>query len=498
VASLVVFAALRVFVFSSAFPFFSPVDEQLHLDLVLKYARGFLPTSEPSTYDPTTAALVMSWGSPEYVFPPSAFWIGRAPTPREWIARRGPAGMRVGLREMESRINGETAMPPLYYAAAALWWRLGGLLWRSPLVRMYWVRWLAAPALGALVFLAWWGLRGPYTDDASVRIGVPALLAAFPNDFFFYVTPDVLAPLLGGAAFLGLLALAAPGRPDRRPPSAWLAAATGLAMAAAFLCKYTGVIWMGVGAALCVRALAEARRTGTLRSRAALWSILWGAALAPTGAWLLRSRLVLGSWTGQQHKVALLGWSPKPLGEWLDHPLLTPHGLGTFLHDLAASFWRGELAWHGQPMLTPGFDGFYAFSSGALLALALLGWLRRRRGAERRRIEGTALGAVAGSVAILAVLSLAFRFGVVLRPSQAYPYFTSGRLAASALMPFALLYVRGLEVACTPAPPRLRRVLPLALLAIVLGAVLIDETGLSRTVFASPFNWFHAGFGSAG
>ncbi len=36
-------AALRVFTFCAAFPFFNNVDEQAHVDLVMKYARGDVP-----------------------------------------------------------------------------------------------------------------------------------------------------------------------------------------------------------------------------------------------------------------------------------------------------------------------------------------------------------------------------------------------------------------------------------------------------------------------
>ncbi len=38
-------AALRVFIFSAAFPFFSNVDESLHFDLIIQYSRGHLPRS---------------------------------------------------------------------------------------------------------------------------------------------------------------------------------------------------------------------------------------------------------------------------------------------------------------------------------------------------------------------------------------------------------------------------------------------------------------------
>ena len=40
---LSVFAGLRVLLFSAAFPFFIHIDEHRHVDVVLKYDRGYLP-----------------------------------------------------------------------------------------------------------------------------------------------------------------------------------------------------------------------------------------------------------------------------------------------------------------------------------------------------------------------------------------------------------------------------------------------------------------------
>jgi hypothetical protein len=36
-------AAVRVFIFSAAFPFFSNIDEDLHFDLITQYSNGQLP-----------------------------------------------------------------------------------------------------------------------------------------------------------------------------------------------------------------------------------------------------------------------------------------------------------------------------------------------------------------------------------------------------------------------------------------------------------------------
>ena len=42
---LCVAAALRVFIFSAAFPFFSNIDEDLHFDLITQYSHAQIPRS---------------------------------------------------------------------------------------------------------------------------------------------------------------------------------------------------------------------------------------------------------------------------------------------------------------------------------------------------------------------------------------------------------------------------------------------------------------------
>jgi len=45
IAGLCIVAAVRIFIFSAAFPFFNNCDEQAHFDMVYKYSRGHLPPS---------------------------------------------------------------------------------------------------------------------------------------------------------------------------------------------------------------------------------------------------------------------------------------------------------------------------------------------------------------------------------------------------------------------------------------------------------------------
>src|SRR6266704_1553542 len=57
-------AALRVFTFAAAFPFFNNVDEQAHVDLVMKYARGDVPR-DLGHFSSDAAYYFSLYGTPE-------------------------------------------------------------------------------------------------------------------------------------------------------------------------------------------------------------------------------------------------------------------------------------------------------------------------------------------------------------------------------------------------------------------------------------------------
>src|SRR6267378_6651924 len=118
-------AALRVFIFSAAFPFFSHIDEDLHFDLVTQYSHGRLP----HFFDPLTEeslSWIVPYASPEFLFSPEQFPGARFPPPL-W-KRSGPevepeiAATKAAWR---SEINFESSQPPLYYVVASLWWWIG-------------------------------------------------------------------------------------------------------------------------------------------------------------------------------------------------------------------------------------------------------------------------------------------------------------------------------------------------------------------------------------
>src|SRR5205807_689367 len=74
-------AAVRVFTFAAAFPFFNNVDEQAHVDLVMKYAHCDSPRD--LGYFSAEAAYYFSlYGTPEYFVSPRQFNTRQFPPPQ--------------------------------------------------------------------------------------------------------------------------------------------------------------------------------------------------------------------------------------------------------------------------------------------------------------------------------------------------------------------------------------------------------------------------------
>jgi hypothetical protein len=487
IALLALLAALRVFLFSAAFPFFTNVDEHRHVDGVLKYARGYLPRPENTGYEPEMARYLGVYGSPEYQFRDGAEGT-RAVPPPPW--RRSSEAMLRSIEWAEEflakRQNIEAMQPPAYYAIAGLWLRLGRALGIQGGDLLYWVRGLGTIFVFALVLSSHSFLREIYPDDAFMRLGVPLLVSVFPMDVFFYVTRDALSPLVAGVGFFLALRIAT------RPAAGFGAyALTAAVMGLAFLSKYTNVALLGV-CGLCT-SIAVARRPGAreVRGEGGRLLAMWALIAAPVGAWLLRNRLVFGDLTGTAYKIERMGWGWKPVSEYAHHPIFTLSGLQTFIGQLIPLFWRGELAWHRVPLASPTADAFYTATTLAFVALAALGLLRPRAAGPARLAEGMSLATVLASVAILAGLSLLYVFHAKSNPSADLPYFVQGRLISGVLVPFLVIYARGIEVATSRLPPRAAPAVAWACLALVAGVAVVSEISLQLPVFGSEYNLFH-------
>jgi len=473
ITALAAVAALRVLLLSAAFPFFDQVDEHQHMDTVHRWSRGELPGRDPVHLRDPVVDWALRFGTFEYLEP-------NPPPP--YLARRGAGPESPWLPRVRAAyqgvLNQEAESPPVYYAVAALWYRLGET-WLGDLDLLLWVRALNALALGALV---WWShvwLRRWAPGDRLLHWGAPALLAFFPQDAFYGIGPDGFSALVGGLAFAAAVEAARPlPRPGRSDGLA------GVAVALAFLTKYTSLVYAGLlGLALALR-----HRTAGESPRRVLLRLAWagGASATLAGGWLLRNQLVVGDALGTARKIAHLEWTPLPLSALLSQPIFRPSGLLEWAPETLALFWRGEFRWLGEPMTLAGLDPALAGVSLLLLACgSVSAWRAARRGTW---LEPLAWLATMGGFASLAVLSARFEFADWGNPTRAHPYFTEGRLVLGVLLPFVVVFVRGLAVACA----RLPSAAPVALLGAWIAYVSLTDWLLAAAAFASPWNWIHS------
>jgi hypothetical protein len=484
VVGLCALAALRTAFFCAAFPFFGNVDEPGHFDLVVKYARGHVPSGF-ERWDLDSARLIVLESTPEYFETPDGYPDGAYPPPNRLATPEDRNKFESQMAVVLSSENHESTQPPLYYFVAACWYRVGKSLGLGGRHVLYWLRFLDVVLIGLLTWLAYVTARTVFPDRAFLRLGVPLLIAFFPQDSMYLVNNDVLLPLTGGAAFLCLLLLC-------RGPSRGYAfhAATGLLVAASILVKFSSVALLPVGAGMIGWSVWRWRRTPGLSVELAKGVVALAAAFLPVAAWATRNYFVLGDVTGSAIKARYLGWTLKPIAAWPSHPIFGARGLLIFLRETMATFWRGELVWALKPIASPGWDGFYVVSTTVFLAAAVIApwtWRKDDRASDRW-VLGPSLLLFTLSFAFLAAISVIYDFGACYYPSRAMPYMTSGRLATGALIPFAILYLSGLD-ALLPRTlaPRVRW----AILTFPIALMTVSEIVMSRPAFHSAYNGFH-------
>jgi hypothetical protein len=369
---LCLLAVVHVFVFSAAFPFFNNVDEQIHFDLAVKCSQGRVLRALEPVSDEAVNYIVL-YGSPEYVGIPTNSPDAHFASPpwKQPLEKVRPA-LIAKKAAWRAVTNYEASQPPLYYALAGAWWRLGRLCGFHDGFLLYWVRFLNVFFVVALVWLGYVAARMVFPEKSFLRFGVPALLAFMPQTAFYSIQNDALSPLCFGAAFILLVRWLQAERPGAR-----LGMFTGLALAAAFLTKISNVPLLAVSALAAVFKTWRLFRTGKLRAAAPAVLSLAICAGLPMVLWLAWCKINFGDFTGSEAKIKFLGWTHKPFAEWWPHPIFTPHGFWIFLSGNLATLWQGEMLWHRQPLAIHGVDSVYAILSVGLLALTLAALLQR-------------------------------------------------------------------------------------------------------------------------
>jgi hypothetical protein len=474
IAAICIVAAVRVFIFSAAFPFFNNVDEQFHFDLVYKYSRGHLPLAPMEKFDPQASKIIGDNISPEYFYD-----LRSTPTLGD---ANSIASMYTGID------NRETWSWPTYYILAGLWCRLGNAVGLGGGYLLYWIRFLNVPIAAALVWLSYL-LSRKYLSGNLQRISVPLLVAFFPHDIFFAITADVLSPLVFAAAFFMLLEIYLSEKSWRYH------LLTGLIIAAALLTKASNIAIAALAGVVILVKLKRALSQKSIKRYLPSMVVFAFACAIPVVLWLGRNYILFGDIVGSAAAAKELTWTRKPPAEMFNHPIFTPRGLFAFLAELTKRFWRGEFFWGEtrEDLAWAPMDWFYCISSWLFLLGSFAGIvIKKPKMYPDKSGYRSALAAsffvCALSVLLLAAVSLMYDFGRCINPSRAFPFFVSGRLIVGTILPFLLLYVDGLHRILTRL--QLGSYL-LIVVGVIATAVTLSEIVLSLPAFASPYNWFH-------
>jgi hypothetical protein len=481
---LCVAAAIHVFAFSAAFPFFNNVDEAFHFDLVLKYSHGEVPR-KIEFISPDSAAFLALMNCHEYFGRPDQYPGGAFPPP-PWTLSAGQSAQDIAARSAswETQENYEVSQAPLYYTLAGLWWRIGGWIGFHDGQLVYWLRFLNICLVSTLAWLGYATARLVFPDNSFARLAVPALVAFMPQTAFYSIGNDMLSALCFGVTFLFLLKWLLSEIPFPKT-----GAAMGLGFAATYLAKINNVPLLAVAAAAVLVKAAHDVRHGKFSATLPGLAAFLGCGLPPILAWTIWCSSTFGSLTGSSLKIQFLGWTLKPFNEWWHHPIFTPGGLWIYLSGQFQTFWQGEFAWHHQSLARPGTGLIYTTLSLALLAPTLPTLLPRRSNEPNLPSLALRLGLVCflAELAFFALLSILYDFHACPYPSRSYPYFVSGRLLLGALIPFLLLLAFGMD--------RLLKSLGATAkfftLAACIGIMLAVEVASDWPALFNEYNWFH-------
>ena len=94
---LCLLAAVHVFVFSAAAPFFSTADEQIHFDLAVKYSQGHVPRAL-ELVSPEATPYVVIYGTREFLWPSNNFPAEKFPPP--WTQPMDKIAPMLGAKEV--------------------------------------------------------------------------------------------------------------------------------------------------------------------------------------------------------------------------------------------------------------------------------------------------------------------------------------------------------------------------------------------------------------
>ena len=485
VAGCLVFAFLRLFLFSSAYPFFNARDEQLHYDMAV-WNSGFHPGKGLHGFSPRSARNIVLYGSPEYLHTPGEYPGGKYPSPVFRLPEsRQAREVREGMQYWTGQPNRLSLRPPLYYLLVSAWEKAGTLLGFRGGHLLYWLRFLNIPIYLGFMLIAVSFARWLPGADPLFRLGIPFMLAVFPQDVFYGINADVPSALLVGASFF--LLAECTYNPARGHA---FHALLGLAISASVMSKYTNIpLLSGMIAAYAPAIRAQWRRRGG-PGKISLAGLV---AILPVALWFARNILLTGEITGTASETKAAGIGMKPLSEWPFHPIFSLEGSWYFITETIMKFWRGGLFW-GRERIADGYsDILYVTSTLSLLGIAWFSLYRKSKPSGREKaVAFGSLGTIAGGMVFLVVFSIALDDWVKSIPSMLPVGVTEGRFLLGALLPFTYLFLKGLGAASDFfGRGKNRRFAAMAVLFTAGALVVIGQVIVTIPIFRSEYNWFH-------
>jgi len=482
-----IFAAIRLAFFNAAFPFFNNVDENQHVDMVVKYARGegWLPKTD--RFDKLTARWIVLYGSPEYLNSREKLEKVQPLTPLWRLKQKSGAKQVIEKKTAvwEKSVNHDVYAPPLYYTLMGIWYHTGKLIGLNQDSLLYWLKASNIIFYTLLILVSAKLLGHIFPANPDLRKSILLMLAVFPQDVFYSINSDIPSALLVPLIFLIII------QPHNNLGSCRRTVFLAITLSALVLTKLSNLPAFGI---LLLTALWRLFRH-TYRVKNGVFSkqllLLISISFLPLIVWGIRNHMLAQDILATSHKVNFLGWHTKTLHQMLDHPIITFGGFYVFIGDMLKTFWRGEFVWHLKRIASKPMDYFFMVSSIIFCSITMIGHLGRQQteNMDKYRIIffGCAL-LISSYLFFLCALSMRYDFGNSAYPSSVYPYFTSGRLMIGSLFPFLVLYMTGLW-------SFLERIgLSERLFQITVGLasiVVVNEIFITLPALRSPFNLFH-------
>ncbi|HTV43076.1 MAG TPA: DUF2142 domain-containing protein [Candidatus Sulfotelmatobacter sp.] len=455
--------------------------------MVVRYSHGQIPRGMEN-YSAESSGYLALYSSCAYLGTAAMFPGGQFPPPA-WTLPVETAQHELALEASawQQQINDEAWQPPLYYAVGAIWWHLGQLFGFKNGYLLYWLRFLDIGVVIGVVLLGYTAARMVFPENRFIQLGVPSILAFMPQSAFYSIETDALSPLCFGALFVCLLQWLRQEVPDWR-----LGVMTGLAFAATYLTKLTNLSVLAVALAVVAYKLGEWFRTGKIAPAQPALAGFGLCAAIPVGTWMAWCKSNFGDLTGGKMEMACVGWTYKPFLQWWNHPIFTPSGFWTFLSELIRTFWRGEFLWHDKPMASPMLNAIYLSMTIGFVLCALVAMIPGTRACSpmasfQRQGLYLSLACITAAVAFCGFLSIIYDFHNFSNPSREHPYFSFGRFLLSALVPFILLFVFGIDRGLN----RFGNVAKYGALVAIILFMVVGEIVTNLPAFSNPYNWWH-------